>query len=69
MVAAIPLGVLAGTYLAEYGRTSKLGDVIRFCNDILLSGAFNYYRVIYLWNNRAAVQTFFRLGRGRVGFV
>lgn len=37
MVAAIPLGVLAGTYLAEYGRTSKLGDVVRFCNDILLS--------------------------------
>jgi phosphate transport system permease protein len=28
---------LAGTYLAEYGRTSRLGDVIRFCNDILLS--------------------------------
>jgi len=37
MVARHSLGVLAGTYLAEYGRTSKLGDVVRFCNDILLS--------------------------------
>jgi phosphate transport system permease protein len=34
---AIPLGVMAGTYLAEYGRTSKFGQVVRFCNDILLS--------------------------------
>ena len=28
---------MAGTYLAEYGRNSKLADVIRFINDILLS--------------------------------
>ncbi|AWB21771.1 phosphate ABC transporter permease PtsA [Methylobacterium currus] len=34
---ATPVGVLAGTYLAEYGRTSKLADMIRFLNDILLS--------------------------------
>ncbi len=32
-----PLGILAGTYLAEYGRYSKLAFVIRFVNDILLS--------------------------------
>ena len=32
-----PIGVLAGTYLAEYGRTSKLSMVIRFVNDVLLS--------------------------------
>jgi len=32
-----PLGVLAGTYMAEYGRHSKLTSVIRFVNDILLS--------------------------------
>ena len=31
-----PLGLFAGTYLAEYGRGSKLADVIRFLNDILL---------------------------------
>lgn len=32
-----PLGLLAGTYMAEYGRYSKLTLVIRFINDILLS--------------------------------
>ncbi len=32
-----PLGMLAGTYMAEYGRYSKLTMVIRFINDILLS--------------------------------
>jgi phosphate transport system permease protein len=32
-----PIGVLAGTYLAEYGRRSKLAETIRFVNDILLS--------------------------------
>jgi phosphate transport system permease protein len=32
-----PLGILAGTYMAEYGRYSKLTDVVRFINDILLS--------------------------------
>ncbi|AWN50351.1 phosphate ABC transporter permease PstA [Methylobacterium sp. 17Sr1-1] len=37
IVVATPIGVLAGTYLAEYGRTSKLADLIRFLNDILLS--------------------------------
>jgi phosphate transport system permease protein len=34
---ATPIGVLAGTYLAEYGRGSKLASLIRFVNDILLS--------------------------------
>jgi phosphate transport system permease protein len=32
-----PLGILAGTYMAEYGRHSKLTMVVRFINDILLS--------------------------------
>jgi phosphate transport system permease protein len=32
-----PLGMLAGTYMAEYGRYSKLTVVVRFINDILLS--------------------------------
>ena len=34
---ATPIGLMAGTYLAEYGRTSKLADIIRFLNDVLLS--------------------------------
>jgi len=32
-----PIGMLAGTYLAEYGRTARLSTVIRFVNDVLLS--------------------------------
>lgn len=37
MLIATPIGVLAGTYLAEYGRDSRFGGVARFINDILLS--------------------------------
>lgn len=32
-----PLGLLAGTYLAEYGKQSRLAGIMRFTNDILLS--------------------------------
>ncbi len=32
-----PIGILAGTYMAEYGRYDKLSTVVRFINDILLS--------------------------------
>jgi phosphate transport system permease protein len=32
-----PVGILAGTYMAEYGRHAKLTVIIRFINDVLLS--------------------------------
>ena len=32
-----PIGILAGTYMAEYGRYERLTSVVRFINDILLS--------------------------------
>ena len=32
-----PIGILAGTYMAEYGRHSMVTTVVRFINDILLS--------------------------------
>jgi len=32
-----PIGILAGTYMAEYGRYEGLTSVVRFINDILLS--------------------------------
>src|SRR5215469_3403857 len=32
-----PVGILAGTYMAEYGKSTKLTVVVRFINDILLS--------------------------------
>ena len=37
VILGTPLGMLAGTYMAEYGRYSKLTMVVRFINDILLS--------------------------------
>lgn len=37
MIVGTPIGVLAGTYMAEYGRYSRLSMVVRFINDILLS--------------------------------
>ena len=47
-----PIGVLAGIYLAEYGRGSWLASTTRFINDILLSapsiviGLFIYSAVV-----------------------
>jgi len=32
-----PTGILAGTFLAEYARNSRLGEIVRFVNDVLLS--------------------------------
>jgi phosphate transport system permease protein len=48
-----PIGVFAGTYLAEYGRHSRLSAIVRFINDILLSapsiliGLFVYQLMVY----------------------
>jgi len=47
-----PIGILAGTYLAEYGKHENISSVIRFINDILLSapsiviGLFIYAAVV-----------------------
>ncbi|MFT3762863.1 MAG: phosphate ABC transporter permease PstA [Pseudoxanthomonas sp.] len=47
-----PLGVAAGTWLAEYGNARKAGTVVRFVNDILLSapsivlGLFVYAMIV-----------------------
>src|SRR5262249_18865944 len=37
IVIAAPVGILAGTYLAEFGKKSWFAAVTRFVNDILLS--------------------------------
>lgn len=49
----VPIGILAGTYLAEYGNSSpRLAETIRFINDLLLSapsiivGLFVYEMVV-----------------------
>ena len=36
-VIGTPTGIMAGTFLAEYSRGSRFGEVVRFLNDILLS--------------------------------
>jgi phosphate transport system permease protein len=47
-----PIGILAATYLSEYGRTARLSILIRFINDVLLSapsiviGLFVYTLVV-----------------------
>jgi len=47
-----PIGVAAGTYLAEFAKKKAIGEVIRFVNDILLSapsivlGLFVYTLVV-----------------------
>lgn len=52
IVIGTPLGIAAGTWLAEYGNARKLGTVVRFVNDILLSapsivlGLFVYTLVV-----------------------
>ena len=56
-----PLGMLAGTYLAEYGRYSRLALVVRFINDILLSapsiviGLFVYEIVVVPMGHFSAI--------------
>lgn len=37
MLIATPIGILAGIYLAEYGRVSKFASLTRFMTDIMLS--------------------------------
>jgi len=62
-----PIGVLAGTYLAEYGRTSTLSAVIRFINDVLLSapsiiiGLFVYELVVVRMGHFSALAGAFSL--------
>ena len=52
IVLGAPIGVLAGTFLAEYANRTWLGETVRFVNDILLSapsivlGLFVYTLVV-----------------------
>ncbi len=52
VVVGTPIGILAATWLAEFGRYSRIAAVIRFVNDILLSapsiviGVFIYAVVV-----------------------
>ena len=56
-----PIGIFAGTYLAEYARYGKLSFVVRFVNDILLSapsivlGLFVYEMIVVPLGHFSAV--------------
>jgi len=56
-----PIGIAAGTYLAEYARKRAIGETIRFVNDILLSapsivlGLFVYTLVVRAMGHFSAI--------------
>ncbi|HLW23167.1 MAG TPA: phosphate ABC transporter permease PstA [Steroidobacteraceae bacterium] len=62
-----PIGVLAGTYLSEYGRNSRLSTAVRFINDVLLSapsiiiGLFIYEIVVVPMGHFSALAGAFSL--------
>jgi phosphate transport system permease protein len=61
MLIGSPIGVLAGTYLAEYGRNSRLSTAVRFINDVLLCapsiiiGLFVYEIVVVRMGHFSAI--------------
>jgi phosphate transport system permease protein len=63
-----PIGILAATYLSEYGRTARLSTVIRFINDVLLSapsiviGLFVYTLVVVPMGHFSAIAGVVALG-------
>jgi phosphate transport system permease protein len=63
-----PIGILAATYLSEYGRTARLSTVIRFINDVLLSapsiviGLFVYTLVVVRMGHFSAIAGVVALG-------
>lgn len=63
-----PIGILAATYLSEYGRTARLSMVIRFINDVLLSapsivvGLFVYTLVVVRMGHFSAIAGAVSLG-------
>jgi phosphate transport system permease protein len=65
---ATPIGILAGTYMAEYGQTGWLSPVTRFINDILLSapsiviGLFVYEAYVVHVKHFSGVAGSFALG-------
>lgn len=63
-----PVGMLAGTYLAEYGRGNRLSTTVRFINDVLLSapsiiiGLFVYTLVVLRMGRFSALAGAISLG-------
>ena len=63
-----PVGLLAGTFLAEYGRYNRVSPVVRFINDVLLSapsiivGLFVYELMVVRMGHFSAISGAVALG-------
>ncbi len=63
-----PIGIMAGTYLAEYGRGNRFSSIVRFINDVLLSapsiiiGLFVYSAVVAQMGHFSAIAGAIALG-------
>ncbi len=61
VIVGTPIGIFGGTYLAEYGRHSRVSVIVRFVNDILLSapsiliGLFIYQIVVLRMGHFSAI--------------
>ena len=61
MAMALVIGILAGTWLAEYGQNSRLANIVRFLNDVLLSapsiliGLFVYEMLVRPFHGFSAI--------------
>lgn len=67
IVVGTPIGILAGTYLAEYGRHTRIANIIRILNDIMLSapsiavGLFIYEALVLTMGHFSALAGAFAL--------
>jgi phosphate transport system permease protein len=61
VIIGTPIGIFGGTYLAEYGRHSRISVIVRFINDILLSapsiviGLFIYELIVVRMGHYSAI--------------
>ena len=68
MIIALVIGILAGTWLAEYGKGTRYGSVVRFLNDVLLSapsilvGLFVYQMLVAPFHGFSALAGAVALG-------
>jgi phosphate transport system permease protein len=68
MVICLTVGILAGTWLAEYSKSGPYGSVIRFLNDVLLStpsiliGLFVWYLLVEPFHGHSGIAGSVALG-------
>ena len=64
-----PIGILAGTYLAEFGQRGWLAPITRFINDILLSARHRSSLACLFARYMSCIAVIFRLGRRIVDYI